>query len=97
MENVEELKILVAQSCRILGMENMTREPAGHVSARIPGTDRFIIKGRGLGEVALRYTRPEDLVIADFDGTKVEGRADLNPPGEIPIHLEILRARPDVG
>lgn len=46
--------------------------------------------------MALRYTRPEDLVISDFAGKKVEGRADLNPPGETSIHLEILKARPDV-
>lgn len=97
MENVDELKILVAQSCRILGMENMTREPAGHVSARIPGSDRLIIKGRGPGEVALRYSRPEDLIICDFAGKKVEGRGDLTPPGETSIHVEVLKARPDVG
>lgn len=96
MESVEELKTLVAQSCRILGMENMTREPAGHVSVRIPGGNHVIIKGRGPGEEALRYTTPEDLVICDFDGKKVEGRSDLTPPGETSIHLEVLRARPDV-
>jgi len=96
MEDVEELKILVARSCRILGMENMTREPAGHVSVRIPRSNRFIVKGRGPGEVALRYARPEDLVISDSDGNKLEGRADLNTPGETSIHTEILKARPDV-
>jgi L-fuculose-phosphate aldolase len=95
-DNVDELKILVAQSCRVLGKENMTREPAGHVSARIPGTDRFVIKGRGPGEAALRYTRPEDLIIMDFNGKKVEGRSDLNPPNETSIHAEVLKARPDV-
>lgn len=95
-DNVDELKVLVAQSCRVLGKENMTREPAGHVSARIPGTDRFVIKGRGPGEAALRYTRPEDLIIMDYDGKKVEGRSDLNPPNETAIHAEILKARPDV-
>jgi ribulose-5-phosphate 4-epimerase/fuculose-1-phosphate aldolase len=96
MLTIDDLKVLVAQSCRILGMENMTREPAGHVSARIPGTSRFIIKGRGIGEVALRYTRPEDIVISDEDGNKLEGRADLNTPGEVAIHAEIFKARPDV-
>jgi ribulose-5-phosphate 4-epimerase/fuculose-1-phosphate aldolase len=96
MENIEELRILVAQSCRILGRENMTREPAGHVSARIPGTDKFVIKGRGPGEVALRYTRPEDVVVSDRDGNKLEGRGDLNTPGEVAIHAEIMKARPDV-
>jgi L-fuculose-phosphate aldolase len=96
METVDELKMLVAQSCRILGMENMTREPAGHVSARIPGSDHVIIKARGPGEVALRYTQPGDLLICDLEGNKVEGRDDLQPPGETPIHLEVLKARADV-
>src|SRR5438132_513446 len=96
MATVDELKILVAQSCRILGMENMTREPAGHVSARVPDSDCFIIKGRGPGEVALRYTQPDDLIVCDFEGNKVEGRDDLTPPGETPIHLEVLKARSDV-
>lgn len=96
MPDVDELKLLVSQSCRVLGKENMTREPAGHVSARIPGTDRIVIKGRGPGEAALRYTMPEDLMILDLDGQRVEGRADLNPPNETPIHTEIYKARPDV-
>ena len=43
MADVEELKNLVSQSCRIIGKEDMTREPAGHVSARIPGTDHIVI------------------------------------------------------
>jgi 3,4-dihydroxyphthalate decarboxylase len=96
MPTIDDLKGLVAQSCRILGMENMTREPAGHVSARLPDGSAFVIKGRGPGEVALRYTRADDLVICDFDGHKVQGRDDLEPPGETPIHLEVLKARPDV-
>ncbi len=96
MVTVAELKELVAQSCRILGAENMTREPAGHVSVRIPGTDHVLIKGRGAAEVALRYTTPDDLVICDFDGRKVEGLDGVDPPGETPIHLEVLKSRPDV-
>jgi ribulose-5-phosphate 4-epimerase/fuculose-1-phosphate aldolase len=96
VENLEDLKNLVAQSCRILGMENMTREPAGHVSVRIPGSSQFVVKGRGTGEAALRYTGLDDLVISDEDGNKVEGRDDLNTPGEVAIHAEIFKARPDV-
>jgi len=33
--------------------------------------------------------------VFDLDGRKLEGKGDA--PGEYPIHLEILRARPDVG
>lgn len=96
MADLDELKLLVSQSCRILGKENMTREPAGHVSTRIPGTDRMVIKGRGPGEAALRYTMPDDLMILDFDGNRIEGRSDLNAPNETPIHGELYKARPDV-
>jgi ribulose-5-phosphate 4-epimerase/fuculose-1-phosphate aldolase len=94
--DIDELKTLVSQSCRIIGKEDMTREPAGHVSARIPGTDRIVIKGRGPGEAALRYTMPDDLMIADMDGKKVGGREDLTSPNEVFIHTELYRARPDV-
>src|SRR5262245_29493875 len=96
MAELDHIKLLVAQSCRIMGKEDMTREPAGHVSARIPGTDHIVIKGRGEGEVALRYTTPDDLVICDLDGKKVDGREDLNPPGETRIHTAILKARPEI-
>ena len=96
MADVEELKNLVSQSCRIIGKEDMTREPAGHVSARIPGTDHIVIKGRGPGEAALRYTMPDDTMIVDMDGKKVDGRPDLNPPNEVHIHTWMYRTRPDV-
>ncbi len=96
MADVDELKRLVSQSCRILGKENMTREPAGHVSARIPGTDRIVIKARGPGEAALRYTMPDDCMIVDMDGKKVDGGPDLSPPAEVFIHTWLYRTRPDV-
>jgi ribulose-5-phosphate 4-epimerase/fuculose-1-phosphate aldolase len=96
MADVAELKLLVSQSCRIIGKEDMTREPAGHVSARIPGTDHIVIKGRGPGEAALRYTMPDDTMIVDMDGKKVDGRPDLNPPNEVHIHTWMYRTRPDV-
>ena len=96
MADIDELKRLVSQSCRILGKENMTREPAGHVSARIPGTDHIVIKGRGPGEAALRYTMSDDCMIVDMAGKKVEGRADLSPPAEVFIHTWLYRTRPDV-
>ena len=96
MSDLDQLKLLVSQSCRIMGKQDMTREPAGHVSTRIPGTDQIVIKGRGEGEAALRYTTPDDLVVIDLDGQKVDGRADLNRPGETQIHTALYRARPDV-
>jgi L-fuculose-phosphate aldolase len=94
--DIDQLKQQVSQSCRIMGKENMTREPAGHVSARIPGSDRIVIKARGAGEAALRYTMPEDLIILDMDGKKIEGRSDLTAPAETRIHTALYRARPEI-
>ena len=59
MAEIDDARILVAQSCRIIGKMDMTREPAGHVSWRIRGTDHVLIKGRGPGEAALRYVAPD--------------------------------------
>ncbi len=66
-------------------------EGFGHISARLPGTDRFMVTRHSLGMEA----NAEDFLIYDLDGNKLEGAGD--PPGEYPIHLEVLRARPDVG
>ena len=38
--------------------------------------------------------KPDDFVVLDLDGKKIDGAGDA--PGEYPIHLEIFRARPDV-
>jgi len=72
MADLDDLRKVVTQSCRIIGKMDMTREPAGHVSCRIPGTDRILIKARGPGEAALRYVTPDDLIIVDMDGNRVD-------------------------
>jgi len=64
-------------------------EGFGHISARLPG-DRFMITRHSLA----MHAKPEDFVVIDLDGRKIEGAGAI--PGEYPIHLEILRARPDV-
>ncbi|VXC90837.1 conserved hypothetical protein [Burkholderia sp. 8Y] len=64
-------------------------EGFGHISVRLPN-QRFMITRHSLGMNAT----PEDFVVMDFEGRKLEGAGD--PPGEYPIHLEVLAARPDV-
>jgi ribulose-5-phosphate 4-epimerase/fuculose-1-phosphate aldolase len=96
MVDLDQAREIVAQSCRIIGKLDMTREPAGHVSYRIPNTDHVLIKGRGPDEAPLSYTTPDDLMIVDLDGKRVEGREGLNPPNEVYIHTCIYKARPDV-
>src|SRR5687768_17000292 len=65
-------------------------EGFGHISARIPGTGRFML----VRHSAPMDAKPDDFVIMDLDGKHVDGSRDA--PGEYPIHLDILRARPDV-
>ncbi|HKA34444.1 MAG TPA: class II aldolase/adducin family protein [Candidatus Binatia bacterium] len=92
----DELKELLALSCRILGKLNMTKEPSGHVSARVPGTDKIFIKARGRGESGLRFVTARDFITVDAGGKKLEGPQDLDVPQEVYIHTAVYRARPEV-
>ena len=96
MSEIDDLKKQVARSNQILGRLHMTREPNGHVSARIPGEDLVIIKGRGRAEAPLSYVEVDDLCVVDMDGKMVEGRAGLAAPAEVFIHTELLKARPEL-
>jgi L-ribulose-5-phosphate 4-epimerase len=64
---------------------------SGHVSARIPGRDAFVIQ---IGSQSRAEVAPDSMLVVDYDGKVIEG--DGQPPSELPIHLEILKARPDV-
>jgi len=66
-------------------------EGFGHISARLPDPDQFIVTRHSLGPAAT----PEDFLVVDMEGRKLAGKGDL--PGEYPIHLDILKARPDIG
>ncbi|MGH7827649.1 MAG: class II aldolase/adducin family protein [Candidatus Binatia bacterium] len=96
MSNISELRELVARSCRILGKLNLTKEPSGHVSARIPGSDRILIKARGPEESGLRFVTPQDIIAVDFGGKKIDGPNGLESPQEVFIHTRLYRARPEV-
>lgn len=68
----------------------------GHTSARIPGTDRLVIKPRHSRTVrGPRSIAAEDLLVVDLDGVCVD-RGAGRPPSEVFIHTGIYRARPDV-
>ncbi len=97
MSDLSQLRDLVARSCRLLGKLNLTKEPSGHVSARIPGTDRVLIKARGPGESGLRFVSGEDIVTVDLAGKKIQGPDGLETPQEVFIHTWLYRTRPDVG
>jgi ribulose-5-phosphate 4-epimerase/fuculose-1-phosphate aldolase len=96
MSDVEELRERVAQACRVIGGLDLTKAATGHLSMRIPNTDRILIRARGPGETGVRYTTADDVITIDLDGNKLEGRDDLVPPREMFIHTWLYRTRPEV-
>src|SRR5262249_24958122 len=87
---------LVAQACRVLGKLDLTHAALGHVSLRVGDSDTMLIKGKGPGEVGLRYTQPDDILTVDFSANKVAGADDLQPPSESYLHIWLYRKRPEV-
>ncbi len=63
----------------------------GHVSARVPATDTFLIPTRASPMLAAA----DRLMTLDLDGRVLEG--DGEPNSELWIHARIYAARPDVG
>ena len=96
MADQTKLRELVAQSCRILGKLNLTKEPSGHVSARVPGEDKVLIKARGPEESGLRFVSARDIITVDFNGKKLAGDDGLDVPQEVFIHTWLYKTRPDV-
>jgi len=93
---IKELKKKVALSCRILGNQGVTRGAFGHVSARIPGTDRILIKSKGPDEAALEFAAERDIITIDLKGEVIEAPKGLSAPNETAMHLAVYRARPEV-
>jgi len=91
-----ELRVLrrkVATACRILGHAGLTEDILGHVSARV-GDDQLLVRCRGSAERGLAFTTEDDVRLVALDGFDPGGGYSV--PNELPIHVEILRARPDV-
>jgi L-ribulose-5-phosphate 4-epimerase len=87
---IERARTDNAVATRLLVAESIL-DYAGHISARIPGRDAFVIQdgGTSRGEV-----EPESMLTVDYHGNVLEGSGQ--PPSELAIHLAILNARPDV-
>jgi ribulose-5-phosphate 4-epimerase/fuculose-1-phosphate aldolase len=93
---VGELRKKVALSCRIIGNRGVTRGAFGHVSARIPGTDKILIKSKGPAEAALEFATENDIITIDLGGKVLEAGEGLDAPNETAMHLAVYKARPEV-
>jgi len=93
-EDFASARRMVAVACRVLAHRGLAEDVLGHVSVRV-GADRMLVRCRGPKERGLLFTTEDDVRLVDL-----EGRGDLAgeyaTPNELPIHAEVLRARPDV-
>lgn len=85
----DNLREQIATCTRLLVMTEVM-DYSGHVSARIPGTDRVLIQSRNTSRLALTA---DDLLVVDLDGNVLEGAAPA--PMETALHVSVYRARPD--
>ncbi|MGM9538016.1 MAG: L-ribulose-5-phosphate 4-epimerase, partial [Candidatus Onthomonas sp.] len=89
---LEELKKKVYEANMELPRRNLVTYTWGNVS----GIDRekglFVIKPSG---VEYDELKPEDLVVMDLKGNKVEG--DMNPSSDTKTHLVLYNAFPQIG
>jgi L-fuculose-phosphate aldolase len=66
---------------------------AGNVSARISGQDAIAITPTS---ICYDVMTPDQIVVVSL-GSGLPIAANLRPSGELPTHLAVYRARPDVG
>lgn len=91
---MDSLKQTVSDACRVLAEQGVVDGILGHVSVRVDA-EHLLVRTRGPYERGLRHTVPDDVRLVDLDGEGELG--DWRVPNELPIHTEVLRARPDVG
>ncbi len=89
---LEALKEQVYRANMMLTEHGLVTFTWGNVSGIDREAGLFVIKPSG---VPYETLKPEDMVVLDLDGRKVEGA--LNPSSDTPTHLELYRAFPNIG
>ncbi len=88
--DIVKMKERIALATRLLASEGIVGS-SGHVSMRIPGTDRVLV---GPSDVSRDVITAQDVVLVDLDSKQLEG--NRKRPDETEIHTGIYRARADV-
>jgi len=87
---VSLIALEVAAATRLLVAEGIL-DYSGHLSARIPGEDAFVIQA---GSDSRAELMPERMLVVGYDGKVRKGNG--KPPSELAIHLAVFKSRPDV-
>jgi len=89
---LEELKLQVFHANMELPRRGLITYTWGNVSGLDRSSMQFVIKPSG---VDYELLKPEDMVVIDMDGKKVEGR--YKPSSDTATHLELYKAFPAIG
>ncbi|GHJ35717.1 class II aldolase/adducin family protein [Streptomyces sp. TS71-3] len=91
--SADEVRRLIALGCRILAHRGLAEDILGHISLR-DDDGTLHIRCRGPRERGLLFTDPGDVWRVGLDGD-TDLPDGYRVPNELPIHREVLRARPD--
>ena len=89
---LQELKRQVYEANMLLPKYGLVTFTWGNVSAIDRESGLFVIKPSG---VEYESMKPEDMVVMDLNGNRVEGK--LRPSSDTPPHLELYKAFPEIG
>lgn len=81
----------LARACRVLARHGMI-DLWGHLSARVPGSDRLLVTPRFARRCLPRGITGRDLLVCDGSGAVVGGSGEL--PAQFPVDLAIYRRNP---
>src|SRR3954447_14675014 len=88
-KQIENLKRRLVEGIQVITGEGIL-SGSGHLSARIPGTETFLINPRFAGVLA----DAADICTVNFDGKRIAGAGPI--PSESVIHSAIYKQRPNV-
>lgn len=89
---LEQMKKSVFEANRLLKDSGLIVLTWGNVSQIDRESGYVVIKPSGVSYDAMRA---EDMVVVDLEGNVIEG--DLKPSSDLPTHLELYKAFPEIG
>jgi ribulose-5-phosphate 4-epimerase/fuculose-1-phosphate aldolase len=88
---IKDIGERIVKAGRELYARGLVRGTSGNLSAKIPGTDTFLIKPSG---AHMENLKAEELILVNLQGNKIKGENNVSL--ETPMHTAIYRTRKDV-
>ncbi len=89
MKSIRQLRKDIISACRILSYKRLI-EGFGHVSARIPDSDLFLMTPR----IGLALVKETQLLTMNLKGEVIQGSHPV--PSEAWLHTAIMKAKPEI-